>query len=117
MVNHREFSAYGELLSQTNPQTSTAAAVDCLFGYTGRPMSRFSTNAATGGVTGIQNNGRRWYDSITGRWLSQDPSGFGGGDTNLDCYVGNSPANATDPSGLQAVQFQFPPPTLAFFRG
>ena len=54
MVNHRVFSAYGELLSQTNPQTSSVAAVDCLIGYTGAAMSRFSTNVQTGAVTGIQ---------------------------------------------------------------
>jgi hypothetical protein len=34
VVNHRVFSAYGELLSQTNLSVtpSTVAAVDCLFG-------------------------------------------------------------------------------------
>ncbi len=34
-------------------------------------------------------------------WLSQDPAGFAAGDSNLYRYVGNSPTNATDPSGLQ----------------
>ena len=41
-------------------------------------MSVFSKNGTTGAVTGLQNNGKRWYDSITGRWLRQDPIGFGG---------------------------------------
>ena len=40
------------------------------------------------------------YDPSIGRWLSEDPSGFDGGDPNLYRYVGNSPANATDPTGL-----------------
>ena len=40
------------------------------------------------------------YDPTVGRWLSQDPIGFKGGDPNLYRYVGNSPTNATDPSGL-----------------
>jgi RHS repeat-associated protein len=102
VVNHREFSAYGELLTQTNPSTTpnTVAAVDCVFGFTGRAMSRFSEDSQTGGVTGIQNNGRRWFDAITGRWLSQDPIGFGGGTTNLYGYCDNGPTNATDPRGL-----------------
>ena len=73
VVNHRVFSAFGQLLSQ-NP----SAAADCLFAFTGRPMSVFSENG-TGAVTGLQNNGNRWYDAITGRWLSQDPIGFEGG--------------------------------------
>ena len=35
-------------------------------------------------------------------WLSEDPDGFTAGDTNLRRYCGNSPANATDPTGLAA---------------
>jgi hypothetical protein len=50
VVNHRVFSAYGELLSQTNPQTNSVAAVDCVFAYTGRALRRFSENSQ-GGVT------------------------------------------------------------------
>ena len=65
--------------------------MECLFGYTGRPFD----SAAS-----LQNNGERWYDSVTGRWLSEDPAGFAAGDPNLTRYVGNGPANATDPSGL-----------------
>jgi uncharacterized protein RhaS with RHS repeats len=41
------------------------------------------------------------YDPTIGRWISQDPLGFEAGDANLYRYVGNSPTNATDPSGLQ----------------
>ena len=101
IVNHRVFSAYGQLLSQTNPSAGNVlAAVDCLFAYTGRPMSVFCENSTTGTVTGLQNNGQRWYDPITARWLSQDPSGFGGGDANLYRYCGNARTDGTDPSGL-----------------
>ena len=48
----------------------------------------------------MQNNLNRWYDGITGRWLSQDPSGFAGGDANLYRYCANSPTDGTDPTGL-----------------
>jgi hypothetical protein len=34
-----------------------------------------------------------------GRFISEDPIGFGGG-VNLFAYVGNNPQNAVDPSGL-----------------
>jgi RHS repeat-associated protein len=88
--NHREFSAYGELLSQTNPQTGQAAAVDCVFAYTGRALDE---------ATGLQNNDERWYEAITGRWLSQDPIRFRGRDVNLYRYCGDSPTNFTDPTG------------------
>lgn len=36
-------------------------------------------------------------------WDSETPLGFEAGDTNLRRYVGNSPPNATDPSGLHKV--------------
>src|SRR5438105_808011 len=35
-----------------------------------------------------------------GRWMTQDPIGFAAGDTNLSRYVGNSPTDRVDPSGL-----------------
>jgi RHS repeat-associated protein len=44
--------------------------------------------------------GARYYDPAAGRWLSQDPIRFDGGDANLYRYVKNNPVNATDPSGL-----------------
>ena len=43
----------------------------------------------------------RWYDPAVGRWISEDPLGFGGGDTNVSRYVGNDTTVATDPTGLQ----------------
>ena len=43
----------------------------------------------------------RHLDVSDGRWLSRDPIGFDGGTWNLYKYVGNSPSNTTDPSGLQ----------------
>jgi RHS repeat-associated protein len=41
----------------------------------------------------------RYYSPDQKRFISEDPLGFGGGDTNLQAYVGNSPTNFTDPSG------------------
>jgi RHS repeat-associated protein len=60
-------------------------------GWTGRERD---------GVSGLQYNRARWYDPSSGRWASLDPLGFDAGDANLYRYVGNSPTNATDPSGL-----------------
>jgi len=41
------------------------------------------------------------YDPTIGVWISEDPIGFEAADENLRRYVGNNPAVATDPSGLQ----------------
>ena len=40
------------------------------------------------------------YDPTVGRFLEKDPTGYLGKDTNLYRYVGNSPTNGTDPTGL-----------------
>jgi RHS repeat-associated protein len=44
-------------------------------------------------------NRARYYDPSTGRFLSEDPIGFNGGDFNLYRYVGNNPVLSGDPSG------------------
>jgi RHS repeat-associated protein len=53
--------------------------------------------------TGLYNNRARYYDPQMRRFMSEDPLGFAGGDTNLYRYCGNSPTNATDPSGCVAL--------------
>jgi hypothetical protein len=40
------------------------------------------------------------YDETVGRWTAEDPIAFEGGDANLYRFVGNSPTNGTDPTGL-----------------
>ena len=83
---HNVFNSFGQLHSQTG------SADDVGDGYTGRYDDSW---------TGLQWNGERWYDPNVGRWLTEDPLGFAGGDSNLYRYVGNSPTNATDPRGLE----------------
>lgn len=42
----------------------------------------------------------RYYSSITGQFVSNDPIGLAGGDSNVRRYVLNSPTNYIDPTGL-----------------
>ena len=91
VANHRIYDPFGKLVSQTNPATGTAAAVDCLFGYTG---------CATDSNTDIEFHERREKIAGSPDWLSQDPISLTSGTTNLDDYCGNSPTNFTDPTGL-----------------
>ena len=49
-------------------------------------------------ATGLTNFRARWYDSVTGRWLSKDPIGLSGG-LNLYAFCGDDPVNSLDPFG------------------
>ena len=68
---HLIYDAFGNLISGTTP---------LLFGFTGKAFDS---------DTQLQNNINRWYDARVGRWLSTDPIGFYGNDTNLYRYVKN----------------------------
>jgi len=60
--------------------------------YTGREMDE----------TGLYYYRARYYSPEMGRFISEDPIGFGGGDVNFYSYVGNRPVNVNDPLGLFA---------------
>ncbi len=84
----------GSLTSQTSydafgNQTGTLAT---RYGFTGRERDDFS---------GLMYYRARFYDPNLGRFISEDPIGFGGGDVNLYGYVKNQPLWFRDPRGLQ----------------
>src|SRR5207248_4129286 len=41
----------------------------------------------------------RWYDPVTGTWLTPDPLGYHDS-SNLYAYAGGDPVNGRDPTGL-----------------
>ena len=84
--------ASGTITSQTNydafgNQTATLAT---RYGYTGRERDD---------ATGLMYYRARQYSPDLGRFISEDPKGFGGGDINQYGYVWNNAANLADPSG------------------
>ena len=83
---HLIYDAFGNIVSGTNP---------LLFGYTGKAFDP---------ATKLQNNINRWYDATIGRWLSTDPIGFEGNDTNLYRYVLNNSIKFIDTIGLKGVK-------------
>ncbi len=82
------YDAYG------NKITESAPAHGDRYGYTGEEWDS---------VLQLQYNRARYYDPLTGRWDSQDPIQFDGGDSNLYCYVHNDPVSYVDPSGLERL--------------
>jgi RHS repeat-associated protein len=87
--NHLVYNSYGEL------KTQTPSGYSPFHRFTGKPFDV---------TVGLQYNVNRWYDPATGRWMSEDPIGFGGGHANLYDYTGNSPVNGIDPLGLNPVE-------------
>ena len=86
-VNHLVYSTFGQLTGQDE---SDAFAT---------PRNTFN-GAYQDPKTELSKMGRRWYDARNAVFASYDPSGFRGGQTNLSEFVGNSPTNFIDPSGM-----------------
>ncbi|APZ94505.1 RHS repeat-associated core domain-containing protein [Fuerstiella marisgermanici] len=86
VVNHLTYGSFGAIVSQTNSTYSPRHA------FTGREWDADAE---------LYYYRARWYDPALGRFISEDPMGFGGADANLSRYVGNAPMNYTDPTGWQ----------------
>jgi RHS repeat-associated protein len=87
-------------------QTGSTPPLTFPFGYTGRlPVA--------GNIAYLRT---RFLDTATGRFLSEDPADFGGGDVNLYGYSSEDPIDFNDPAGL-APQYPFPDPTWSQVLG
>jgi RHS repeat-associated protein len=75
--------------------TATGASTSSAFAFTGREAD----------PTGLYYYRARYYEGRLHRFVSEDPLGLEGGDSNLFAYVRNTPANATDPLGLEIFLF------------
>ena len=65
-------------------------------------LTTFSTTSTTVSVrdaSKIHYGVIRWYEPVTGRWLSNDPIGISGG-LNQYVFCANNPVNGRDPFGL-----------------
>ena len=87
IVNDYTYDSYGRI------ETSSEAVANP-FTYTAREFDSES---------GLYYYRARYYEPDSGRFLSEDPIGFAGGDVNLYRYVRNSPINFRDPLGLETL--------------
>ncbi len=79
-----DYDSYGRVTKDTNPGFQP-------FGFAG---GLYDSD------TGLTHFGARDYDAETGRFISEDPLDFSGGDTNLYAYAWGDPVNVVDPAGL-----------------
>jgi RHS repeat-associated protein len=83
LANTYTYDSFGKLAASTGTLANP-------FQFTGREFDP---------ETGIYQYRHRYYDPNGGRFISEDPIGFGGG-ANFYRYVFNSPTNLVDPWGL-----------------
>ncbi|MBM4146703.1 MAG: hypothetical protein FJ240_10620 [Nitrospira sp.] len=57
--------------------------------------------------TGLHQNWHREYKPEIGRYISEDPLRFKGGDVNFYVYVGNNSVNLKDPKGLTLPSYNY----------
>jgi RHS repeat-associated protein len=88
IIDHVDYGAYGDVLGESAP---ASASGDRLVGFAG--LERDTATNLNLAVERVQ-------QPIIGRWTSPDPTGFSAGDTNIYRYINNSPTSATDPLGL-----------------
>ena len=86
VANTYSYDSFGKVTNFTGTLSNP-------FRYTGREWDA---------ETGLYYYRARYFDPSAGRFLSEDPSDFGGGDVNFYAYTGNSPTNRIDPSGKAA---------------
>ena len=84
VVKHMTYDAYGALQSDSNPLT------DSRYRFAGREYDA---------ETGLYYLRARYYDASTGTFISEDPIGYAGGETNTYAYAGGDPVGHRDLSG------------------
>src|SRR5579872_3173046 len=102
IVDHLKFDSFGNITAQSN------SANQPLFAFTGMLLNS---------ETGIYFDHARWYDPHTGRFISQDPTGFRAGDSNLYRYVDNGPTDFVDLTGRSPSRLNGPPIPPSGFPG
>jgi RHS repeat-associated protein len=91
LVDHIVYDSFGKIYSQS----STAVPFNFMHNgvyYDSATGLEWHSQPSTG-QTG------RWYNPGIQRWMCEDPTGLGP-DSNPYRYVGNSPTNGADPTGL-----------------
>ena len=90
IIDHIDFSAFGTVLDQSDPSEG-----DRMMGFAGMELDS---------VTGMNLAVYRVQDPGTGRWTSQDPIGFAGGEADLYQYVGGNAENFTNAKAFSRIR-------------
>jgi RHS repeat-associated protein len=86
VVDHVKYASFGHIISESQPANGDR------FKFTARELESALDDYFYRA---------RWYDDDAGRFIGEDPIGFGAGDPNLFRYVRNAPTYLSDPAGTQ----------------
>jgi RHS repeat-associated protein len=89
---HNDYDAFGECYQTETDYGGSIAATDI-------PRYNYTCQEQEPLFAGLLYYNARWYDTNTGRFLSEDSLGFDAGYMNLYVYCGNNSINLTDPTG------------------
>jgi RHS repeat-associated protein len=87
VLDHVVYGSFGQVVTETSAPDGD--------------RFKYAAMQYDGGSIKVYYDRARSYDPSTGRFLQEDPLGLSGGDANVYRYVGNSPTNFTDPTGLR----------------
>ena len=87
-ISRTDYGSFGEILVQTNLAASDR------YTFTGREYDA---------EIGTYYYRARYYDAVSGRFMSEDPIRFVAGDANLNRYVDNIPTRYVDPTGTTSA--------------
>ncbi len=104
IIQTLDYDSFGVINDLRDQYGDTLSDIPILGGTPGLLLSQLATTTAFAGRTwdndaGLYYNRARWYAPDTGRFISEDPIGFGDG-PNVYRYAGNNPVTFVDPSGL-----------------
>lgn len=88
VVQEYVYDAFGAIMHEMAPSLAQPLM------FTAREFDRES---------GMYYYRNRYYDPTVGRFITEDPIGFAGGDINFYNYVAGNPVNFRDPTGLGPV--------------
>ncbi|WP_158536891.1 MULTISPECIES: PKD domain-containing protein [Halobacteriovorax] len=90
------YSAFGKMnvFNSNGEAMQLSETSDMIYGYTGREVDPESN---------LYYYRARYYNPSAGRFMSEDPIGFSGGDFNKYRYVFNNSKNNIDPSGQVTI--------------
>jgi RHS repeat-associated protein len=87
-VQRYDYDSFGNIVSMLDPNFKQP------YTYTSRGYDE---------ETGLYFYRARYYDSTSGRFITEDPIRFAGGDVNFYAYVENNPVKFVDPFGLYII--------------